>query len=408
MVTADEVRRLFIDSLVEATADLRSRVRVVLTLRADFYDHPLGDELFGPHRRETSLALAVPAPPQLREAIERPAASAGVVFEEGLTDQLLGDVAGQPGSLPLLQFALERVVAGSVDGGVTGADYQRLGGVQRSVDPACRGRVPLSSAPSSSRSPRRSSCGWSPSPRTPTTSRRWVRQSELESLGLDPGDVDRGAHPLRGRPVAHLRPSTRSPGTHRRVAHEALLRHWERLRHWLDNRREALLLHRRFPRHPHRMGPLLQEDDNYLLTGGTAHPVRDLGLPPRGHPHPRGGPLPRAQRHHPQPSRNPPPPSPPRHPRRLRRRRPHRPNPRHHRPHPTPTSHRIGPTGHTIGRRSGGGRRQAEQAATQAGAIGRSGPCPTTGQRGRGRRALRPRTSHPPRPRRPRTAAGGR
>ncbi len=82
-VTADEVRRLFIASLVEATEDSRSRVRVVLTLRADFYDHPLGDELLGPIVAETSLALAVPAPPQLREAIERPAAAAGVASSRG-------------------------------------------------------------------------------------------------------------------------------------------------------------------------------------------------------------------------------------------------------------------------------------------------------------------------------------
>ena len=60
-------------------------------------------------------------------------------------------------------------------------------------------------------------------------------------------------------------PLTRGPTVE--VAHEALLRNWERLRHWLDNRREALLLHRRF-RAAHTEWADSGEDDNYLLTGG--------------------------------------------------------------------------------------------------------------------------------------------
>ena len=43
---------------------------------------------------------------ELREAIERPAFLVGCEVEPQLTERLLADVKGQPGTLPLLQFAL--------------------------------------------------------------------------------------------------------------------------------------------------------------------------------------------------------------------------------------------------------------------------------------------------------------
>ena len=44
--------------------------------------------------------------PELREAIERPAFLVGCEVEPPLIERLLADVEGQPGALPLLQFAL--------------------------------------------------------------------------------------------------------------------------------------------------------------------------------------------------------------------------------------------------------------------------------------------------------------
>ena len=185
-VTTEETRRLFIQSLVEATADTRSRIRVIVTLRADFYDHPLGDELLGPIVAVTSLALAVPAPAQLREAIERPAANAGVVFEDGLTDQVLSDVQGQPGSLPLLQFTLEAMVAGSVDGQVTAADYQALGGVAGALTRRAEDTY-RTLTPEQQQVTEEVFCGSSPSPRTPTTSVAGSARANWSRSGSTPG-----------------------------------------------------------------------------------------------------------------------------------------------------------------------------------------------------------------------------
>ena len=41
LVDSDETRRLMLDAIREAVTDERSQIRVVVTLRADFFDRPL-------------------------------------------------------------------------------------------------------------------------------------------------------------------------------------------------------------------------------------------------------------------------------------------------------------------------------------------------------------------------------
>ena len=48
LVAEESVRSLFITSLIEATEDPHSRIRVVSTIRADFFDQPLLDDRLGP------------------------------------------------------------------------------------------------------------------------------------------------------------------------------------------------------------------------------------------------------------------------------------------------------------------------------------------------------------------------
>jgi serine/threonine protein kinase len=266
IVTSDEVRSRFIRNLLEVTSDARSRVRVVLTLRADFYDHPLADELLGPIISEANLALAVPGPSQLRETIERPAEQAGVTFETGLTDLLLADVQGQPGGLPLLQFTLAALVAESVDGRVTIADYEQLGGLGGALTRRAESAY-QSLRPGQQDVAREIFMRLVSVSEDADDVRRRVRRVELESVGLEAGDV---AHVLTAFGDARLLTFDRDPltrGPTVEVAHEALLRHWERFRSWLEARRESLILHRRY-QVAHGEWRQAGEDPDYLLSGG--------------------------------------------------------------------------------------------------------------------------------------------
>lgn len=67
---------------------------------------------------------------ELREVIERPAEAAGGRFETGLVEELLGQVVGQPGALPLLQYVLWALWQRRECETLTWAAYRDVGGVE--------------------------------------------------------------------------------------------------------------------------------------------------------------------------------------------------------------------------------------------------------------------------------------
>ena len=83
-------------------------VRVVLAMRASFLEDlkdylPLLD-LFTRDNIEFIIDMD---PDELRQAIEQPAAKHGVLFEEGLVEQIIEDVQGRSGYLTMLQCFLD-------------------------------------------------------------------------------------------------------------------------------------------------------------------------------------------------------------------------------------------------------------------------------------------------------------
>ena len=87
-------------------SDPRSRLRVVATLRADFYDRPLRYGGFGELIRERTEVVLPLSVAELRQAIAGPAERAGLALEPGLVTAIVKEVGEQPGALPLLQYAL--------------------------------------------------------------------------------------------------------------------------------------------------------------------------------------------------------------------------------------------------------------------------------------------------------------
>jgi hypothetical protein len=103
-LTKSEHQRRFIAMLKKAARV--PRLRIVFTLRADFYhrcvDYPRLAELL----RVGSFPLAPPDLPALMEMITGPAAVAGLSFEDALPGRILRDTGSEPGSLALMAFAL--------------------------------------------------------------------------------------------------------------------------------------------------------------------------------------------------------------------------------------------------------------------------------------------------------------
>ncbi len=68
-------------------------------------------------------------PEELLWAVREPARRVGVAFEEGLAEAIVADVADQPGSLPLMQYALTELFEHRQGNQMTREAYQEIGGV---------------------------------------------------------------------------------------------------------------------------------------------------------------------------------------------------------------------------------------------------------------------------------------
>src|SRR5207244_11309460 len=103
---SEDERRHFLDLLVTATTEPHGPVIVLLTLRADFYDRPLAYPALGQLIPSHQMVVLPMSTHELREVIEKPAAFPDVrlTFEGDLVGDLLFEVQGQVGALPLVQF----------------------------------------------------------------------------------------------------------------------------------------------------------------------------------------------------------------------------------------------------------------------------------------------------------------
>ena len=126
----DESRRTqFLALLERAVNDPHARLRVVVTLRADFYDRPLLYSGFAELLRDYVEALVPLRAEEFERAIAGPAERVGARFEPGLLAELVADVSDEPGALPLLQYALTELYERREGSTLTADAYRTIGGV---------------------------------------------------------------------------------------------------------------------------------------------------------------------------------------------------------------------------------------------------------------------------------------
>jgi WD40 repeat protein len=125
-------RQPFLDALLFAVA-LAPAFTLVITLRADFYGHALSYRPFSDALQGAVHNLGPMSREELQSAIEQPAAQMQVQLEEGLTIRLINESWGNPGHLPLLEFALTQLWLKQTDGWLTHPAYNEIGGVESAV-----------------------------------------------------------------------------------------------------------------------------------------------------------------------------------------------------------------------------------------------------------------------------------
>ena len=244
LVAGEDRRSQFLTLLARAATDSRSRLRVVVTLRADFYDRPLRYREFAELLRDRVLSLTPLSPEEIERAISVPAAAVGVSLEQGLLAEIVADVLDEPGALPLLQYALTELFAQRDVDTMTRFAYGSIGGVSGAL--ASRADELYAGLGESGQAAARQfflqlvAVG-----EGEADTRRPVALADLASL-----DVDQEAltECLDAYGTSRLLSFNRDPRTGAStvdIAHEALLVEWGRLREWIDGAREEVRAHRR-------------------------------------------------------------------------------------------------------------------------------------------------------------------
>jgi DNA-binding SARP family transcriptional activator len=239
LTTDESERSLFLESLRVAAADPESRLRIIVTLRADFYDRPLIYPRFGELLAERTEAVPPLTADELEQAIRGPVERIGVRPEPGLVAEMIADVAHQPGALPLLQYALTELFEHRDEDRLTLSAYRELGGIMGALSArsehiydAFDQRVRLATKQAFLRLVTLGEGR--------QDTRRRVALNELDTLEVDREAIDNvidtfGRHRLL---TFDREPATREPTVE--IAHEALLSAWGRLRTWIDGAREDL------------------------------------------------------------------------------------------------------------------------------------------------------------------------
>jgi WD40 repeat protein/transcriptional regulator with XRE-family HTH domain len=244
-ICRDEIERIaFIERLLACAQESSKKTTVVIALRADFYSHCA---------QYPSLRQAVAAEQEyigqmtaqeLRRAIEEPAKRGGWEFEPGLVDILLNDVGAEgsnepePGALPLLSHALL-------------ATWERRRGRLFTIDAYhASGRVRGAIAETAESVF---------NDQLNQTQQEMARDVFLRLTELGEGTEDtrrraalnelvrQSAEATQLRAVLNTLAEARLITLNEdsaEVAHEALIREWQRLHEWLTQDREGLLLHR--------------------------------------------------------------------------------------------------------------------------------------------------------------------
>jgi WD40 repeat protein/DNA-binding CsgD family transcriptional regulator len=239
LVSDEDQSRHFLALLATGVMQPHSRVRVVIALRADFYDRPLMVPILGELVRQRTEVIAPLTPEELEQAICAPTQQVGVHIEPGLVAAIVAEVSERPGSLPLMQYSLTELFDRRQDRTLTLAIYRQIGGIRGAL--TRRADALYESFSEQQQAMVRQIFLRLVIPGTGGEDlRRRVLQSELQAVSTDGQMTDELIHELAQHRLLTLDHDPVTGGATVEVAHEALIREWDQLRTWLNDSREDI------------------------------------------------------------------------------------------------------------------------------------------------------------------------
>lgn len=237
-------RQVFLDQLLAAISE-NLPFTIVLTLRADFYGQVLSSRPFSDALQGSDVKLGPMNLQELQDVIVKPAESFGVQLEPGLTRRIVDEVIEEPGSLPLLEFALTQLWDKRNNDWMTHSAYTEIGGVKTALARYADEVYGQLSSQDQLRTQRIFIQLVRPGEGTEDTRRIATRVD----IGEDNWDLVRRLADARLVVTGRAEQSTQEPLENNQtvkieseetveVIHEALIREWESLRNWMNASRD--------------------------------------------------------------------------------------------------------------------------------------------------------------------------
>ncbi|MEV6968611.1 SUMF1/EgtB/PvdO family nonheme iron enzyme [Hamadaea sp. NPDC051192] len=233
----------FLDDLVGCvTSTYPHSVKLLLTFRGDFYGRVIGHRGLSDLLQDRVVHLPPMSRNELRSVITEPAKESGLTLESGLVERILDDAGTEPGNLPLLEFTLTRLWDRRTDAVLTTSGYEQVGRLPGAISARAE-EVYTSLSPEQQYAARQLLVRLVQVARPEEDGNDARRRTPIaELIGL-PGVEQVIAGLAAARLV--VTDSSRLGGPTVELAHEAIIRSWERLRGWLVEDRQFLLWQQR-------------------------------------------------------------------------------------------------------------------------------------------------------------------
>lgn len=233
-LTDEETRRALLRNLVSIVDEPRGRIKVVLTVRADFYDRPMLYPEFAELFTDNVVNVVPLTPSGIEAAAVGPAQRVGVGLAPDLLAQLVADMANEPGALPLFQYTLTELFDERADSAMTLDGYRRIGGIAGAL--SRRADAVYESLDPDELDVARAVFLRLVKPSDARYTRRPVPLLELEAVG-DAALVSTVLTRFGTERLLTFDRDSRTGAATVEVSHEALLAAWDRLSAWLEEAR---------------------------------------------------------------------------------------------------------------------------------------------------------------------------
>ncbi|MCP4395905.1 MAG: hypothetical protein GY801_01145, partial [bacterium] len=241
---SDEAER---NAFLKRLLSLPEHLSLAITMRADFWAECAPYRELKEQMKRNQELIAPMDTAELRRAMEQQARKVGLRFEADLSHQILEDVQGEPGAMPLLQHALQELWKRRHGRWLRAEEYRALGGVRKAIAETADDFYQQVSTEEQERLrdifvrlTRLDEESMQGEERRDTRRRVWLE--ELVPAGSDPTATKELVRRLADTRLIVTSVNELTQREEVEVAHEALIRHWPRLRHWLDEDRISLRL----------------------------------------------------------------------------------------------------------------------------------------------------------------------